>query len=79
VVRYRNHVAHEYLAALAMLRILLKGNTGRLGVKHLERGTYELERVILLYDWREKHDAWGPIASLPASEPIPASPTSTVD
>jgi hypothetical protein len=70
VVRYRNHVAHEYLAGMAMLRILLRGNTGRLGVKHLEKGAYELERVILLYDWCEKHDAWEFAESLPT----PASP-----
>src|SRR5688572_28242711 len=29
VVDYRNHVAHEYLASMAMLSILLKGSTGR--------------------------------------------------
>lgn len=74
VVRYRNHMAHEYLAGVAMLSIVLKGNTGRLAVKHLERGAYELERVILLYDWCEKHAAWGAVASLPEPEPMPPQP-----
>ena len=72
VVKYRNHVAHEYLAAMAMLRLLLRGNRGRLGVKQLQSGAYELERVILLYDWCEKHDAWGPGAALPSPAPMEA-------
>jgi hypothetical protein len=71
VVQYRNYVAHESLADVAMLSILLQGNIGRLGVKHLERGTYELERVILLHDWCEKHDAWGAVASLPQPGAVP--------
>jgi len=72
VLRYRNYVAHESLVTMAMLSILLKGNIGRLGVKHLESGAYELERVILLHDWCERHDAWESSPSLPAPEPMPA-------
>jgi hypothetical protein len=72
VVKYRNHIAHEYLAGMAMLSVLLRGNTGRLGIKHLQRGTYELERVILLYDWCEKHEAWELKESFPTPDPMPA-------
>jgi hypothetical protein len=36
-------------------------------VKHLERGAYELERVILLYDWCERYDAWGPVGFAPSA------------
>jgi hypothetical protein len=68
VVDYRNHIAHEFLANVAMLSILLRGDVGRLEVKHLERGAYELERVILLHDWCEKYDAWCAGASLPTPE-----------
>lgn len=68
-VDYRNHIAHELLANVAMLSILLKGDIGRLEIKHLERGAYELERVILLHDWCEKYNAWGAGASLPAPDP----------
>jgi hypothetical protein len=77
VVGYRNFVAHEALANVAMLNILSRGNIGRLGIKHLDRGIYELERVILLQDWCEKHDAWKASPSLPAPAPIPAQESAT--
>lgn len=74
VLKYRNYVAHEALADVAMLSRILKSDIGRLGVKHLQMGAYELERVILLYDWCEKHGAWGAHSSLPVPAPMPVSP-----
>lgn len=57
LVDYRNFMAHEFLLSELMLRALT-GNSGRLVRKHLERGAYELEQVLLLHDWCEKHNAW---------------------
>ena len=69
VLGYRNYIAHEALVDVAMLSRVLKGEIGRLGVKHLERGAYEVERAILLYDWFEKHRAWGANTSHPVPAP----------
>lgn len=57
LINYRNFMAHEFLLNEIMLRALT-GNGGRLVRKHLERGAYELEQVLLLHDWCEKYDAW---------------------
>ena len=59
LVRYRNYIAHEYLANDAILRRLMGGgDIGRLERKHFEHGIFELEQAIFLFDWCEKHDAW---------------------
>jgi hypothetical protein len=59
VVEYRNHIAHELLAAQALLKSLLDGaDTGRLATKHLDLAIYELEQLVVLYDWQLLHDAW---------------------
>lgn len=57
LINYRNFMAHEFLINEIMLRTL-SGNSGRLVRKHLERGAYELEQVLLIHDWCEKYDAW---------------------
>jgi hypothetical protein len=57
VVNYRNHIAHEVLANDAILKSLA-GDSGRLEVRNLERGIYELEQLMFLHDWCEEHDAW---------------------
>jgi hypothetical protein len=59
VVRYRNHIAHELLANHAMLRSILGGDDGRLEQRQLDKGIYELEQIVFLYDWCEEHNAWG--------------------
>jgi hypothetical protein len=59
VVQYRNHIAHSLLADAAILRELFQGRPTRFEVRDLERGTYELEQVCLLFEWTEEHDAWG--------------------
>lgn len=58
VVEYRNHIAHELLANDVTLRYLLDGDSGRLEARQLEKGIYELEQIVFLYDWCEEHDAW---------------------
>ena len=59
VVRSRNHIAHELLANELMLASILNGKTGRLNRKELELGIYELEQIMFLHEWTEKHGLWG--------------------
>lgn len=58
LVTYRNHIAHEFLANEAMLRSMLGGDSGRFELRQLERGTYELEQLVVLHDWCIEHEAW---------------------
>lgn len=58
VVEYRNYIAHELLLNDAMLRSILGGDSGRIELRHLEKGIYELEQLVFLYDWCEAHNAW---------------------
>ncbi len=58
VCKYRNYVAHEYLANTVMLHDLLDGDIGRLERKHFDHAVYELEQVTVLFDWCEEHNAW---------------------
>ena len=58
VVEYRNYMAHEFLANDAMLRQLLGGDSGRLEIRNLEKGTLELEQALFLYDWCNEHNEW---------------------
>lgn len=58
VVGYRNHIAHSLLAHQIMLHSLGAG-TARFERRELEKGIYELEQLWFLYEWTEKHDAWG--------------------
>lgn len=57
VVKHRNHIAHELLADHALTQSL-----ANFSPQHVEgdlfRGTYELEQVIVLYDWCEAHNGW---------------------
>jgi hypothetical protein len=59
VVTHRNHIAHELLANEAMLKTLLGGDAGRLELRQLEKGIFELEQILFLHEWCEKHNAWG--------------------
>lgn len=58
VVDYRNYIAHDLLVDDAMIRNFTGGDSGRLVIKHLQHGIYELEQVMFLHDWCEDHDAW---------------------
>lgn len=58
VVKHRNYIAHEFLANEMMLTALLGTNTGRLEIRNLEKGIYELEQLMFLHDWTDRHDAW---------------------
>lgn len=58
VVQYRNYVAHEYLANVAMLKDLLGVDIGRLELKYFEQAVYELEQVTVLFEWCEENQSW---------------------
>jgi hypothetical protein len=58
VVKYRNHIAHELMVSESMLRSLLGSDSARFEADQLEKGTYELEQLMFLYEWCDEHAAW---------------------
>ena len=58
VLKYRNHTAHELLVNDALLRSILGGKSGTLELRHLSKGIYELEQLVVLYDWCNRNNAW---------------------
>jgi len=57
VVELRNLIAHELLASNVFVTALT-GRTARFVTRPLEHGIYELEQIMFLHDWCEKHNAW---------------------
>jgi hypothetical protein len=57
VVEYRNYMAHELLVNNAITKSIANFSDRKL-YGDFFRGVYELEQLIVLYDWSEKHDAW---------------------
>ena len=57
VAKRRNFIAHELLANETLV-IALTGTTARFVRRPLEHGIYELEQIMFLHDWCEKHNAW---------------------
>lgn len=57
VVEHRNFIAHELLASEAFVTALT-GKTARFVRRPLVHGIYELEQIMFLHDWCEKHNAW---------------------
>lgn len=57
VVEHRNFIAHELLASNVFVTGLT-GKTARFVTRPLEHGIYDLEQVMFLHDWCEKHNAW---------------------
>ncbi|MBN1449846.1 MAG: hypothetical protein JW963_02440 [Anaerolineales bacterium] len=58
VIDYRNYIAHELLANQAIMQGLASNYSGRKEFRELQKGIYELEQVVFLYDWCQEHDAW---------------------
>ncbi|ELI0612312.1 hypothetical protein Q8V59_004238 [Vibrio vulnificus] len=60
VVDYRNHMAHEFLANDAIIQSFADfSEHKRFG--ELYKAIYELEQLILLYDWCEENQGWLPV------------------
>jgi hypothetical protein len=65
LVNYRNHIAHDLLANVTLLKSLVKG-AGRFERKILDPATYELEQLLFLAQVTDEHQAWVP--ALPEGE-----------
>lgn len=57
LVGHRNNMAHEFLANNAITRSIANFSERKL-YGDLFRAVYELEQLIILYDWCEEHDGW---------------------
>jgi hypothetical protein len=60
LVKWRNLIAHELLAQDALFRSLMgrRVRTPRFLIRPLLHGIFELEQIIYLHDWVEKHKGW---------------------
>ena len=57
VVSHRNNMAHEFLVNNALTRAIANFSERHL-YGDLFRAIYELEQIIILYDWCEEHEGW---------------------
>jgi hypothetical protein len=57
VVDHRNYIAHEFLVNNAITQSIANFSERKL-YGDLFRAIYELEQIILLYDWCEEHNGW---------------------
>ena len=57
VVDYRNYIAHEFLVNNAITQSLASFSERKL-YGDFFRAIYELEQIIILYDWCEEHNGW---------------------
>ncbi|MFQ2792183.1 hypothetical protein ACK302_16980, partial [Aeromonas caviae] len=57
VVNYRNDMAHEFLLNDAITQSMANFS-GRKLYGDLFRAIYELEQIIILYDWCEENNGW---------------------
>ena len=57
VVEHRNYIAHEFLVNNAITRSLTNFSDRKL-YGDLFCAIYELEQIIILYDWCEEHNGW---------------------
>lgn len=58
VVDQRNHIAHSLLANYALIASLTGGDPGTKESRFLGKAIFELEQLILFFDWCNEHDAW---------------------
>ena len=63
VVDYRNHIAHELLVNELLLQDLTGGKETRLESRHLDKGIYELEQLMFLYEWTDERGGWDGLAA----------------
>lgn len=57
VVNYRNDMAHEFLLNNAISKSIAEFSE-RKCYGDLFKGIYELEQILILYDWCEEHNGW---------------------
>ena len=61
VVDHRNNMAHEFLVNTEIIRSIANFSERKL-YGDLFRALYEIEQVIILYDWCEENNGWLPSA-----------------
>jgi hypothetical protein len=57
VVDHRNYMAHEFLVNNAITKSIANFSDRKL-YGDLFRAIYELEKIIILFDWCEEHNGW---------------------
>lgn len=57
LVEHRNYIAHEFLANNAITQSMVNFSDRKL-YGALSRANYELEQIIILYDWCKEHNGW---------------------
>ncbi|EKG83520.1 hypothetical protein VCHE16_3588, partial [Vibrio paracholerae HE-16] len=60
VVDYRNHMAHEFLTNDAIIQSFAEFSNHK-RFRELYKAIYELEQLIVLYDWCEENQGWLPV------------------
>ncbi|WP_197547627.1 hypothetical protein ACM66Z_05715 [Sulfurovum sp. ST-21] len=58
VVTHRNHIAHEFLVNNSIVKSLGDFSDKKL-YGDLFCAIYELEQIIIIYDWNEENNGWG--------------------
>lgn len=59
VVDYRNQMAHSFMADLFITREMFGGQENWFESRELDKGIYELEQLLMFFEWAEQNDAWG--------------------
>lgn len=59
-VRHRNYLAHEMLVNNTIYRLMAPNISERFEFRQLQQPAYELERLLIVHDWLEEHQAWRP-------------------
>lgn len=57
-VKERNYIAHEMLANNAIYRSMAGNISERFEFKRLQQPLFDLERLLIVHDWLEEHQAW---------------------
>ena len=57
VITHRNHIAHEFLLNNSIVKSLGDFSDRKLH-GDLFRAIYELEQIIIIYDWIEENNGW---------------------
>ncbi len=57
-VKERNYIAHEMLANNAIYRSMAGNISERFEFKQLQQPSFDLERLLIVHDWLEEHQAW---------------------
>ena len=57
-VKERNYIAHEMLADNLIFKSVAGDISERFEFKQLQKPAFDLERLLIVYDWLEENKAW---------------------